>query len=297
MGTRRIETTTSRTAQFTCMSRAASSFEREPYFRCDDRLAAALAPWFVRALLRLGIVRMLFRRTMAREGIYTYLIARTKYIDAALRRCLEEGFEQVALLGAGFDTRALRFQRELNGAKIFELDAPVTQSAKIARYKEKGLALPPNLVFVPIDFDRESPVELLKAAGFVVGRRSLFLLEGVLMYLQPESVDEAFRAMRALGGPGSRVVFDYVLASALHCEGAAQGEADIARMVRKANELWHFGLEPGEVEPFLARRGFRMLNHRDAGGLEALYFTDDRGRRVSQVNKLHCLVTAELEKV
>jgi O-methyltransferase involved in polyketide biosynthesis len=75
-----------------------------------------------------------------------------------------------------------------------------------------------NPVFVPIDFDRESLRARLDASGFHKDQRSLFILEGLLMYLQPESVEATFRAIQDYGAKNSWVAFDYVHASVLRNE-------------------------------------------------------------------------------
>jgi len=144
----------------------------------------------------------------APKGIYEYVIARTKYIDAIFSQALAERFDQVLIFGAGFDTRAIRFQDTIGNTKVFELDIPVTQQAKIDQYQKRGVAIPSNLHFIPIDFDKESLSAKLNEAEFWMQRRSLFILEGLVMYLQPDSVDETFKTIRDYAGKGSWIVFD-----------------------------------------------------------------------------------------
>jgi methyltransferase (TIGR00027 family) len=290
--TRRIDTTTSRTAEWTCMSRAASSFETDPCYQSGDRLAARLAPGFLAALLRLRAIRTLFRRCLAPKGMYEYVIARTKYVDATFAGALAERFRQIVLMGAGFDTRALRFQAELAATRVFELDAPLTQTAKLGRYRQRGLSLPPNLAFIPIDFEKESIAGKLRESGFRERDRSLFIFEGVLMYLLPESVEAAFNTLRELASPDSRLVFDYVRASVLRGENTPYGAAGAVEAVSRLNEQWRFGLEPQQVGPYLSARGFILEDHKDAQALEALYFTDPHGLNVARINGAHGLVTA-----
>jgi methyltransferase (TIGR00027 family) len=292
MTRKRIETTTSRTAEMTCIFRAMSSFEKESCYKSNDNVAVRLLPRLFSFLVRMPQFRGFLSRKIAPKGIYEYVIARTKYIDAVFKEALAERFGQVSIFGAGFDTRALRFRNESAAAKIFELDVPVTQNAKMSQYRKRGLPIPPNLVFVPIDFDRESLPARLEEAGFDRDKRSLFILEGLLMYLQPESVDLTFRTIREFAGVGSEVVFDYVLASVLRNEGLRDGGRDIAQSVSKAGEQWHFGIEKGDIGHFLTDRGFRLLEHLDSHELEQRYFRSMSGKVVGRVNGSHCLVRA-----
>jgi len=292
MLSRRIETDTSRTAQWTCVSRAASALESDSHYRSDDRLALLLVPTVLRSVLHIPLVRRLFSRRIAPEGIYEYTIARTKTIDEVFRQSLADGYDQILILGAGFDTRALRFRREAGDTRVFELDVPVTQEAKLRQYARRGLDIPENVRFIPIDFDKESLPDKLQEAGFARGARSLFLMEGLLMYLQPASADETFRVIERFAGDGSEVVFDYVRASVLRKEGLHYGESAVSERVASAGEGWHFGIEEGELERYLARYGLTVREHLTPQDLERLYFADASGRVVGRVNGTHCLVRA-----
>jgi methyltransferase (TIGR00027 family) len=292
MGERRIERTTSRTAEMTCLSRAASSLESSSQLHSNDYLAVALLPDLFRLLVHLPMYRRFHRRVLAPSGAYEYVIARTKYIDGVFERAMVERFDQVLLFGAGFDTRALRFQAEAQHARIFELDAPPTQHAKIRQYRKRRLALPSNLVFIAVDFDKESLPEKLDACGFHGGRRTLFVLEGVLMYLEPESVRATLRTVQEYAGHGSWLVFDYVRASVLRQENTEYGEAQLRETVATAGERWRFGIEPTELASLLAAYGFAVSDHKDARQLEDTYFRDGAGGVVSRINASHCIALA-----
>jgi methyltransferase (TIGR00027 family) len=292
MAGKRIEVKTSRTAEWTCMCRAISSLEKSPFYKSDDRLATALLPYFLMLLIRVPFAGRLMLRIFAAKGIYEYVIARTKYIDTAFSQALSEQFNQILLFGAGFDTRALRFQQEARQTRIFELDAPATQQAKIRQYRKRHLSIPTNLVFIAIDFDREFLADKLDTAAFHKDRRSLFILEGLLMYLEPESVHQTFQTIEQYAGAGSRVVFDYIQASVLRHEDALYGQSKAVQSVRKAGEGWRFGIEPSEIDRFVTAYGFEVSDHRCAQQLEALYFQDTDGRRVGRINETHCIISA-----
>jgi methyltransferase (TIGR00027 family) len=197
---------------------------------------------------------------------------------------LAEQINQILIFGAGFDTRALRFQDALRNTRVFELDVAITQQAKILQYRKRHLAVPLNVSFISIDFDKETLPMKLDEGGFRKQQRSLFVLEGLLMYLQPES---------EYAGRHSRVVFDYIYASVLRNEGIYYGETGITQTVSGAGEQWHFGIEKGEIERFLATYELKLIDHKDAQDLEKVYFSDPDGKVFGQVNGTHCLVTAE----
>jgi methyltransferase (TIGR00027 family) len=289
---RRIEGSTSRTAEMTCLSRAVSSLETSSQLRSGDHLAVALLPSFFQVLARIPLFRQFHRRVFAPAGAYEYVIARTKYIDSVLTRALAEGCEQILLFGAGFDTRALRFQEESRRARIFELDAPPTQQAKIQQYRRRKLEIPPNLFFIPMDFDKDSRPQSLDHSGFLRGQKSLFILEGLLMYLESASVAATLSTIQEVAGPGSWVVFDYVKASVLRPADRDQGDEELLKTVSRVGEQWRFGIEPAEVGALVASYGFAVSEHKDADDLEQMYFMDSAGRRVARVNRAHQIVLA-----
>ncbi len=277
----------------TCLYRACSALEKNPWYRSDDYLAPVLLPSFLKTLIRFSFFRRFFSRIAASAGIYEYVVARTNYIDAAFHKALTDNIGQILIFGSGFDTRALRFADLLQSARVFELDAPVTQQAKLAQYHKRGLSLPPQLTCVPIDFDRESLPERLARAGVSREMPSLFILEGLLMYLQPSSVEATLQTISHYATRRSRVVFDYVHARVLRGESLLYGEGRIIKTVANVGERWHFGIEEGGIKPFLAQFGLSLIDHKNAVDVERDFFTDSNGWLVARINGSHALVTAE----
>jgi methyltransferase (TIGR00027 family) len=292
---RRIESKASRTAAYNCFSRACATREKDPQFRGPDTLAEVILPPIPRFMLDFAPLRKFLMRQMFPPGIYEYVCARTKVIDVVFLEALEARFTQIVLLGAGFDTRALRFAEHNHGTKIFELDVSTTQVPKLEIFRKKRLNVPPELVFTSIDFNREDIFDVLTRAGYQDRQKTLFLWEGVCMYLSPKVVDGTLTFIQKHAAPGSQIVFDYIYASVLRQENRYYGEQGIFNTVAKAGESWTFGLEEGEVEPFLATRGFEMLAHYTPVELEKLYLTAEDGTFHGRVNGTHCIVLAAVK--
>jgi methyltransferase (TIGR00027 family) len=290
---RRIERTTSRTAEMTCLCRAASNLESNPLLRSGDWVARKLLPRTIQLAFRFQAARRFLVKAFAPEGTYEWVIARTRYIDALFAGLPKQRFSQVLLFGAGFDTRGIRFRSELQEATMFELDAPTTQSAKIAQYRQRGVALPSNLVFVPINFETDSVAERLGQAGFRRGMKTLVLAEGVTQYLKPEAVFSTLETVSREVGKGSWFVFDYAHASVLRGAGDTYGEERMMKGVTRFGESWQFGLDEGDVGPLLARYGFKLLDRKGPAELEEAYFRDESGNLIGRVNGTQSIVTAE----
>jgi methyltransferase (TIGR00027 family) len=265
--------------------------EKRECYAGPDGIAYLLVPAFFKLLLKSGWLFKPFRHYFFPNGIYEYVIARTQYFDAVFSQALDQGFDQIVIFGAGYDSRALRFSRLNKGTRIFELDAPITQEGKLDAYRSRKLVIPENLVFVPVNFNKESLAKKIAQAGFVSGKKTLFLLEGVIMYLSQDAVDNTFRFIQDVSGTGSMIVFDYIYAGVLRKENKYYGEGEIYKTVAQAGEEWTFAIEEGGIERFLGGYGFSLVDQSDKQKLEDKYFRNSRGLIVGQINGTHAIVT------
>jgi methyltransferase (TIGR00027 family) len=294
MTERRIERKGSSTAGYTCFSRACATKEEDERFRGPDHLAEIFLPFMPRILFSIPCLRKWCMRKMFPTGIHEYVLARTNLFDEVFVDALDRGFSQIVLLGAGMDTRALRFEDRNKGTMIFELDIDATQRYKREVYKRKRTALPNSLVFVPIDFNKQRLADVLSGAGYREGQQTLFLWEGVTMYLEAEAVNGTLAFIHSSAVEGSIVVFDYVRASVLRYENTLYGEKAAYSTVARAEEGWIFGIEDGMIEEFLAERGFKLLSHHTPDDLESAYLTAKDGTKFGRINETHCIVIAEV---
>jgi methyltransferase (TIGR00027 family) len=132
---------------------------------------------------------------------------RVRAIDLELEAALRAGVRQVVILGAGLDTRAFRM-RALADTDVFEVDHPATQAFKA----RKASALPVfanTLHYVPLDFERDTLTVKLCAAGHRSTQPTVWIWEGVVMYLTDAALAETLRALAALSAPQSKLIVQY----------------------------------------------------------------------------------------
>ncbi|MGA3110864.1 MAG: SAM-dependent methyltransferase [Candidatus Bathyarchaeia archaeon] len=136
-----------------------------------------------------------------------FIAMRTRFAEDALAAAVEHGVRQLVVLGAGLDTYAYR-NPSGGRLRIFEVDHPATQVWKRQLLAEAAIKLPDSLVFVPVDFERESLSEGLRAAGFDPKQQTFFTWLGVVPYLTEPAIWSTLGFIASLPN-GAHVVFDY----------------------------------------------------------------------------------------
>ena len=100
----------------------------------DDHLADVFLLPLHRIMNRVPrLTRRLFDRLM--PGAVAYFNARTRHFDAIVSRQIDAGIDQLVVLGAGFDSRAMRFDARLGDVRVFEVDV-----ADVIALKSRHLA-------------------------------------------------------------------------------------------------------------------------------------------------------------
>ncbi len=190
------------------------------------------------------------------------MAVRTRYIDDALAEALDSGVDQVVILGAGFDSRSCRIAR-IEGARVFEVDHPVTQARKKAVVMRRLGTLPPHVTFVPIDFTTQALPEVMPGAGYRSEARTFFICEGVTHYLSGRAIDALFRYV-GQSAAGSRMVFTYIHRGMLDGSVRFTGAADTLATVRRAGEPYTSGFDPVDLPAYLASCSLTLIEDVDA---------------------------------
>jgi methyltransferase (TIGR00027 family) len=212
-------------------------------------------------------------------GVGEFLIARERYIDDVLQDHLNKGLKQLVILGAGYDSHSYRFDRLKAQVKVFEADHPETQADKVARVNAVFGRIPEHVTFVPVDLNTQSLEERLPEAGYDPNLKTLFIWQGVTMYLTNEAVDITLKFVVEHSAPGNAIVFDYIYRQVL--EGA-QKHSEVSNMRRfrfMTGEGLTFGIEEGMIEAFLKERGFETVRDMSTQGLKRAYFTGKKAGR------------------
>lgn len=174
------------------------------------------------------------------ENIGNMINARTLFFDKALAQSLTTA-KQIVLLGAGFDTRLLKFCLNQN-LSLFEVDQSATQQAKIKALEQSNIDMS-EIVYVPVDFNREDWAVKLQQAGFEAGERSFFLWEGVTYYLTAAIAKESLLKMAEMSGAGSAIAFDVFSASFVSASDEWTKIQPVVQLLSFFGEPFRFGVD------------------------------------------------------
>ncbi|MDQ1494187.1 MAG: hypothetical protein QOG69_670 [Actinomycetota bacterium] len=217
-------------------------------------------------------------RTLRRLGTTgtTYVPLRHRFIDDHLGAALDAGAEQVVLLGAGYDTRAYRFAEQLAGRPVFEVDlAPISRTKAATIAKHSDLFPETNVVRVEIDFETERLDSKLVDAGLTEGAPTFFTWEGVPMYLTRAAVKATLDAAWSISGASSKLAHDmWHLVDDPSLLGTARRIAPGA--LSAIGEPVTFAIDPEEIDHFLGRHGFHVIDLALGAELVHRYSADDR---------------------
>lgn len=188
----------------------------------------------------------LLEQLRAEVGEQPSVALRTRYFDDRVVEGLAQGIRQVVIVAAGMDTRAYRLSFP-EGARVFELDRP-----EVLGYKRERLGDTPPLCArhaVGVDL-REEWKGRLTGAGMDAAERTLWLVEGLLLYLDEAAAVTLFEKIDALSAPDSILLFDVLGRSLLADPRTAQH----LRFSEKLGAPWRFGVD--EPEAFAGRFGW-----------------------------------------
>ena len=236
----------------------------------DDPLALKLLPFGWQVIFRLvylpglrSLVLALRERRM--PGSLGSILCRTRYIDDVTKRSLQAGLDQLVVLGAGFDSRAFRIAG-LEHVRVFEVDLPGARDLKRVRLEKVLGAVPENMTLIGMDFDRQHLAQVLGAAGFQTGVRTLFTWEGVTQYLTGEAVKGTLEFVSSISGEGSAIVFTYVRRGIIDGSDRPEWFGSFLSLASRIGSPFLFGLDRAELGQYLCDCGLELVE--DVGAAE-----------------------------
>lgn len=242
------DATISRSAQGVLLIRA----ELSSLGVIDDPYARQMLPANGRRVLSVFEWPGMWR--VARLSTTPSLAVRTIFFDGFVRDAITAGIRQVVVLAAGYDTRAWRLAQP--GITFFEVDRAPTQADKRSRAPAGGP------VFVAADVTDERLVGLLGAAGVRSDEPVAFVIEGLVVYLEPAEVEGLFTRLAGFSAPRSRVGISF--------DSGFSNKPVMRRIMTayyRGRERFRFRLAAGEIPAYLAATGWTVTEQATPGDL------------------------------
>jgi methyltransferase (TIGR00027 family) len=223
---------------------------------------------------------------------YAAVVIRSRYTEDALREAVEKGTRQYVLIGAGFDSFALRRPPFSKDVAIFEIDHPATQTFKLERIKEYGISLPHSVQFIAVDFASETLEAALGRSSFRRDEPAFFSWLGVASFLTREVNLATLRAVATCAAPGSEIVFTYVdelvFTYGDQCEDSGSVR-ELKAMAASMGEPMVSGFDPSKLPSDLQQVGLELVEDLDGEKIFDRY-TGDGGNSLRPHPSAHVVL-------
>lgn len=272
--------TASRTSLFTALMRARHS-RLDPHPIIDDPLGDRLLPPAARGpiyqMVRIRDTTLppepdeatrqaAIDAYLGANPAYPNVIVRTRYTEDALRSAVAGGMRQYLLIGAGFDSYALRRPPRTDGLTVIEIDHPATQAYKRQCIAAAGLPEPEGLHFIAADLASQDLASVLRDSPMHADEPVFLSWLGVTLYLTRDANLATLRAIASTAAPGSELVFTYLDQALFEARAALSQEGKDAMQglsteVAAVGEAFVSGFDPATLETDLRGVGMRLLEH------------------------------------
>lgn len=278
---RTIEKKPSETAMIAAFARAVAAKEDRMKIKGPDYLAELFLTDEGKKPLSDIASRKWAIQNLLTPLLYGYFICRTAYIDSIYKKANSENYSQIVFLGAGYDTRAYRFDTINSNIRIFEMDAPSTQNRKIEVLKNANIDISEQVSFISINFKDENFAAALIKSGFNKSSKTLFVWEGVTFYLQEDIIRNTLELINTLAPLGSMICFDYMTAKVDSVYNS---------------EPFLFWIKSDELSVFMSNFGFDIIEHIHPEEMEKRFLTLENGVLAEKTLPFFSIVTGIISK-
>jgi len=252
-------------------------------------LQAVVPAWRIAAIEALGrfpparwIVSLVERLSV--PGMIGHYILRKRRLEDIVQATADRygGLQQLVIMGAGLDTLGTRAAASRHDLRVYEIDHPATSTAKRRAFAAGFVSLPSNLALLPIDLAAADPRTVLQSVeGFSFSATTLFIAEGVFMYLPLDGVGRALDVLLEFAPSRAAFAFTYMLPAEDGSRPAFRGQSPwVDRWLGLQREPFVWGSTPDELDAFVAQRGLSSIGHTDAAQLRHTYLKTSEQRRI-----------------
>ena len=205
-------------------------------------------------LLRKGLFRatchLLERATL--PGTCLHFALRKRALRVHARAAMAAGCRQVVVLGAGLDTLCMELLADYPALCCIEIDHPASQAVKRRAAGAGGR----GVHYLGADLAQQPLAPLLASCpAFRAGVPTLFVAEGLLMYVPLDAVAALFGQM-AVAAPACSAAFTWLEPQADGRPNFSRPSALVDGWLKLRGEPFLSGVARGELAGFLRAAGF-----------------------------------------
>ncbi len=206
-------------------------------------------------------------------GIQLHYTVRKRRLEEITLAALDEDFEQIVILGAGFDTLAVRLHNQFPDVNFIEIDHPATQKAKKIAVEKKRMA-GKNLKFIALDITlKDSFKQLSDNKLYRKNVKTLYIAEGLLMYLTESENKNLFTFINQFRTENSRVAFTFMERQENGRIAFRNSSKLVDVWLKRRGEPFRWSICESEVEMFLSERDFSLESLDNAKTFRRRYLT------------------------
>lgn len=246
-------------AEYATMFRAAHLYYDDSPKVFEDPVAMEILDPAFRVFLKLPLAFKAVQAIWPLKAARAQILVRSRYAEDRLDEAVARGVRQYVILGAGFDTFAVRRRSTGPPLEIYELDLKASQDAKLEKLARLGRVEPDLVRYVPIDFESGSVWEALHDAGYDRGRPAFFSWLGVVHYLTKAAFLRTLEQIADAAMSGSELVFDYQVERDDLSPKATKVKAQVELAAKARGEPIYGSFGPQELENLARRLGWHVV--------------------------------------
>jgi methyltransferase (TIGR00027 family) len=220
----------------------------------------------------------------SRQSFGLAFAIRTRFVEDAVARAIQDGIGQYVILGAGLDSFAYRRADLAGRLRIFEVDRGSSQAWKRRRLEDMGVAIPTYVSFVALDHETDDLRSGLVRAGFDATAPAIVSAIALTQYLAQPAIESILKP--ASLPSGSRLVITYVVPPAELSDLAAAGLAWTMSQAEGRGERFLSLFRPAELDALLTRNGFARIVQVGPLELHQMYLADRPDAQLTGIERL-----------